>query len=267
MCIRDRYQRRVHGIEITFNNKEKYPAEVIGTDSDSDIAVLKIKQNNKDFPFLDLGDSDKLKIGQWAIAIGNPYGLNNTMTVGIVSATGRNGMGIENYEDFIQTDASINPGNSGGPLVDINGNVIGINTAILSKTGGNVGIGFAIPVNMVKTITTSLIENGKFERGWLGIQMQDVDNKMAEKFGLIKDYGIIITKIFNESPADKANLQIGDVILEINDTPIDAVSYTHLTLPTILLVQISVVAVSLKKKMKKMKEYVVVNINRTSSRR
>eukprot|EP00831_Metopus_contortus_P072582 TRINITY_DN66224_c0_g1_i1.p1 TRINITY_DN66224_c0_g1~~TRINITY_DN66224_c0_g1_i1.p1 ORF type:complete len:153 (+),score=36.39 TRINITY_DN66224_c0_g1_i1:180-638(+) len=119
MCIRDRYQRRVHGIEITFNNKEKYPAEVIGTDSDSDIAVLKIKQNNKDFPFLDLGDSDKLKIGQWAIAIGNPYGLNNTMTVGIVSATGRNGMGIENYEDFIQTDASINPGNSGGPLVAV----------------------------------------------------------------------------------------------------------------------------------------------------
>lgn len=208
-------------IEITFNNKEKYPAEVIGTDSDSDIAVLKIKQNNKEFPFLDLGDSDKLKIGQWAIAIGNPYGLNNTMTVGIVSATGRNGMGIENYEDFIQTDASINPGNSGGPLVDINGNVIGINTAILSKTGGNVGIGFAIPVNMVKTITNSLIENGKFERGWLGIQMQDVDNKMAEKFGLNNSSGVIITKIFDESPADKANLQIGDIILEINETAID----------------------------------------------
>jgi serine protease Do len=203
-------------IEVAFNNKEKYEAKIIGTDPDSDVAVLKIKSDKKTFPYLSLGNSDSIKVGQWAIAIGNPFGLNNTMTAGIISAKGRSGMGIENYEDFIQTDASINPGNSGGPLVDINGDVIGINTAILSKSGGNVGIGFAIPINMAKTITNSIIENGEFERGWLGVQIQDLDHKMAGQFGLDKAKGVLITQIFKDSPASKAGIQIGDVILEVD---------------------------------------------------
>ncbi len=203
-------------IEVAFSNNEKYEAKIIGTDPDSDVAVLKIESDNKKFPHVALGDSSTLKIGQWAIAMGNPFGLSNTMTAGIVSAKGRSGMGIENYEDFIQTDASINPGNSGGPLVDINGKVIGINTAILSKTGGNVGIGFAIPINMAKTITSSLIENGKFERGWLGVQIQEIDNKMASKFGLDKAKGVLITQVFENSPAAKAGMEIGDVILEVD---------------------------------------------------
>lgn len=201
-------------IEITFNTKETYEAEVVGKDKESDIAVLKIKENNIKFKYIELGDSDNIKIGQWAIAIGNPFGLNNTMTLGIVSAKGRKGVGIENYEDFIQTDASINPGNSGGPLVDINGRVIGINTAILSRSGGNIGIGFAIPINMAKVITDSLIKDGKYERGWLGVQIQEVDKRLAEKFGLGKATGALITEVFENSPAQKSGLKRGDIVIE-----------------------------------------------------
>ena len=156
-------------IEVKFADKETYSAKIVGSDPETDVALLKIEGNKSDFKSIELGDSDNIKIGQWAIAFGNPYGLNNSMTVGIVSAKGRSGMGIETYENFIQTDASINPGNSGGALVDIDGKVIGVNTAILSQSGGNVGIGFAIPVNMVKNIVKNLKDNGKVKRGYLGV--------------------------------------------------------------------------------------------------
>ncbi len=203
-------------IEVTFENKDTYEAEIVGTDPDSDLAVLKIKATKK-FPFIEMGDSEKIKIGQWAIAIGNPFGLNNTMTVGIVSAKGRSGIGIENYEDFIQTDASINPGNSGGPLVDIRGKVIGVNTAIISKSGGNMGIGFAIPVNMAKRITDSLISTGKVERGWLGVSIQPLTAEMAKQFGLENAEGALIGEVMKDSPAEKAGIKRGDIVLQINE--------------------------------------------------
>lgn len=206
-------------IKVTLNDKSTYSAKLIGTDKDTDVAILKINSKKK-LKYLNLGDSKALKVGQWAIAIGNPFGLNNTMTVGIISAKGRSGMGIENYEDFIQTDASINPGNSGGPLVDINGNVIGINTAILSKSGGNMGIGFAIPINMVKPIKNSLIKNGKVERGWLGVSIQPLNDKMAEKFGLKTTKGALIGEVLKGSPAKKAGLKRGDIVLQINGNAI-----------------------------------------------
>lgn len=202
-------------IDVTFADKSTYKAKVIGKDPDTDIAVLKIEAKKK-LPFVEMANSDELKIGQWAIALGNPFGLNNTMTLGIVSAKGRSGMGIENYENFIQTDASINPGNSGGPLVDIYGRVIGINTAILSQSGGNVGIGFAIPINMAKKITDSLIKKGKVERGWLGVSVQPLEADMAKKFGLEKVEGALIGEVVKGSPAEKGGVKRGDIIIEID---------------------------------------------------
>lgn len=207
-------------IEVVLNDKTKYKARVIGKDPDTDIAVLKIDEDGKTFPYVEFGDSDEIKIGQWSIAIGNPYGLNNTMTVGIVSARGRMGMGLENYEDFIQTDASINPGNSGGPLVDIDGKVVGINTAIFSQSGGNIGIGFAIPINMAKYVKESLISTGKVERGFLGVKIQELDEEMAKKFGLEKATGALVSEVVEGSPAEKSGIKRGDVVLEIDDIKI-----------------------------------------------
>ena len=201
-------------IDVKFSDKEVYKAKLIGADPETDIAILKIDGGNNKFQPVDFGDSDNLKIGQWAIAIGNPFGLNNTMTVGIVSAKGRSGMGIETYEDFIQTDASINPGNSGGPLVDIDGKVIGVNTAILSQSGGNMGIGFAIPVNMAKSIKDMLIKDGKVTRGYLGIMMQPVDKNIAQKFNLKRSSGVLITNVVPGSPAESAGLKRGDIIID-----------------------------------------------------
>ena len=201
-------------IDVKFSDKEVYKAKLIGADPETDIAILKIDGGNNKFQPVDFGDSDNLKIGQWAIAIGNPFGLNNTMTVGIVSAKGRSGMGIETYEDFIQTDASINPGNSGGPLVDIDGKVIGVNTAILSQSGGNMGIGFAIPVNMAKSIKNMLIKDGKVTRGYLGIMMQPVDKNIAQKFNLKRSSGVLITNVVPGSPAESAGLKRGDIIID-----------------------------------------------------
>ena len=201
-------------IDVKFSDKEVYKAKLIGADPETDIAILKIDGGNNKFQPVDFGDSDNLKIGQWAIAIGNPFGLNNTMTVGIVSAKGRSGMGIETYEDFIQTDASINPGNSGGPLVDIEGKVIGVNTAILSQSGGNMGIGFAIPVNMAKSIKDMLIKDGKVTRGYLGIMMQPVDKNIAQKFNLKRSSGVLITNVVPGSPAESAGLKRGDIIID-----------------------------------------------------
>lgn len=211
-------------IEIKFADKTTYKAKVVGSDPDTDIALLKIDGKNEKFKKAELGDSDNIKIGQWAIALGNPYGLNNTMTVGIVSAKGRSGMGLETYENFIQTDASINPGNSGGALVDIDGKVIGVNTAILSQTGGNVGIGFAIPINMVKNIVKNLKDEGSVTRGFLGVMLQQVDKTMANKFGMKKPKGALISDIVKDSPAEKAGIKRGDIILSFDGKEIEDVN-------------------------------------------
>ena len=209
-------------IKVKFDKDREYDAKLISGDKKSDIAVLKI-ENATDLPFAKLGDSDKLEVGEWIIAIGNPFGLTHTVTSGIVSAMGRNDLNIieKGYEDFIQTDCSINPGNSGGPMINLNGNVIGINTAIYSRSGGNQGIGFAIPINMVKKIMTDLIESGKVNRGYLGVIIGDVTDKIAKKFNVSKDLnGALISQVYKNSPADKAGLKEGDIIIEFNDVAI-----------------------------------------------
>ncbi|NJD90232.1 MAG: PDZ domain-containing protein, partial [Geobacter sp.] len=184
-------------------------AKIVGSDPKSDIAVIKI--NSKEpLPVAVLGDSDKLLVGQWAIAIGNPFGLDRTVTVGVVSATGRSNMGIETYENFIQTDASINPGNSGGPLLNVNGEVIGINTAIVAA---GQGIGFAIPVNMAKRVVEQLVKKGSVTRAWLGVAIQPVTPDIASSFGLDKAKGALIADVMAGSPAERAGLKQGDILL------------------------------------------------------
>jgi serine protease Do len=168
-----------------------------------------------------MGNSDDLKVGQFVLAVGNPYGLNQTITMEIVSAVGRANVGIADYEDFIQTDAAINPGNSGGALVNVKGEIVGINTAIFSTTGGYQGIGFAIPSNMVKAVMNSLIEKGKVIRGWLGVSIQGITPELAEQFELEKDYGTLVADVVENSPAEKAGLMRGDVIIEFNGKPVD----------------------------------------------
>jgi len=203
-------------ITVILANKKEYKAKVIGTDPMSDVALIKI-QNGVDLPYLTLGDSDKLEVGEWVIAIGNPFGLNQTVTVGVVSAKGRSRVGINEYENFIQTDAAINPGNSGGPLLNIDGEVVGINSALFSRTGGYMGIGFAIPINMVKAIQDQLHEHGKVTRGWLGVAIQDVDENLAQSFGLKEARGILVSEVQSNSPADKAGLKRGDVIIRLDE--------------------------------------------------
>ena len=203
-------------IKVMLNDGREFSAEIIGTDPKSDVAVIKIKGEN--LPILELGDSDKMEIGEWVLAVGNPFGLSHTVTSGIVSAKGRNAVGITDYEDFIQTDAAINPGNSGGPLVDLDGKAIGINTAIFSRSGGYMGIGFAIPINMVKKIKDQLIADGTVTRGFLGIEMQELTPELAESFDTKE--GILITRIETESPAEKSGLQSGDIIVSYKDKPI-----------------------------------------------
>ncbi len=194
-------------------------AKVIGTDPDSDIAVIKVKKEN--LPFLELADSDALEVGEWVLAIGNPFALSHTVTAGIVSAKGRSNVGLATYEDFIQTDAAINPGNSGGPLINLDAKVVGINTAIVSRSGGNMGIGFAIPINMAKSVYKQLIEEGKVTRGYLGVGPQDLTPEMAESLGLKDVKGVIIPEVKEGSPADKAGMKPGDVIVELEGKPIN----------------------------------------------
>jgi len=195
-------------IQIKLSNEKVYNAKVVGQDPKTDIAVIKVV-GASDLPVAVLGDSDKLQVGQWAIAIGNPFGLDRTLTVGVISATGRSNMGIETYEDFIQTDASINPGNSGGPLLNVYGEVIGINTAIVAA---GQGIGFAIPINMAKSVVTQLIKKGSVSRGWLGVSIQPVTDEIAQSFGLKKAKGALIADVMAGSPAAKAGLKQGDII-------------------------------------------------------
>jgi serine protease Do len=204
----DHVVRDAETIQVKLSNESVYTGKVIGSDPKTDIAVIKIT-SKEPLQAAVFGDSNKLQVGQWAVAIGNPFGLDRTVTVGVVSATGRSNMGIETYEDFIQTDASINPGNSGGPLLNVYGEVIGINTAIVAA---GQGIGFAIPVNMAKQVVDQLIAKGNVSRGWMGISIQTVTDEMARSFGLPKTYGALVNDVVPSGPAAKAGIMQGDVI-------------------------------------------------------
>jgi len=203
-------------ITVTLRDGRHFIAKVVGDDPESDIALLHIKAKN--LTAVPLADSDKLRVGDFVVAVGNPFGLGQTVTSGIVSALGRSGLGIEGYEDFIQTDASINPGNSGGALVNLNGQLVGINTAIIGPSGGNVGIGFAIPINMARDIMSQLVQYGEVRRGRLGVYIQDVTPELAKAFDLgdIKK-GAVVAQVVKGSAADKAGLKVGDVIVSVND--------------------------------------------------
>jgi Do/DeqQ family serine protease len=201
-------------ITVTLRDGRHLEAEVVGSDPETDVAVIKIP--TEDLSALTTADSDNLRVGDFVIAIGNPFGLGQTVTSGIVSALGRSGLGIEGYEDFIQTDASINPGNSGGALVNLNGELVGINTAIFSQSGGNIGIGFAIPINLALSIMEQLLESGEVKRGFLGVYAQDLDPDLAEAFGLPKQTGAVINKVMEGSPAEKAGLMTGDIVIKID---------------------------------------------------
>ncbi len=209
-------------ITVRLDDKREFKAKVIGTDPQSDVAIIKIDGTN--LPTLPLGNSDNLEVGEWVIAIGSPFELNQTVTVGIVSAKGRNRVGITDYENFIQTDAAINPGNSGGPLLNIHGEAIGINTAIFSKSGGYMGIGFAIPINMAESIKQQLLDHGTVTRGWLGVMIQDVNEDLAQFFGLNSASGVLIAEVTDDSPAAKAGLKQGDVLVALNKVPLTNVA-------------------------------------------
>jgi serine protease Do/serine protease DegQ len=213
--------------KITVNLKDgrEAQAEVIGKDKDSDVAVIQVKLDR--LRAIPLGNSDQLRVGDFVVAIGNPFGLRQTVTSGIVSALGRSGLGIENYEDFIQTDASINPGNSGGALVNLRGELVGINTAIVAPSGGNVGIGFSIPINMALQIKDQLVEFGEVQRGRLGVRIQDLTPELSEAFGIEQVRGAIITKVEKDSMAADAGVQAGDVVIMANNRAINRGADLH----------------------------------------
>ena len=198
---------------VRMNNRKEYVAEVVGSDEASDVAVLKVDGEN--LPVLKFGDSDKLKVGEWVLAIGSPFGFDATVTAGIVSAKGRN-LPTDNYVPFIQTDVAINPGNSGGPLFNLNGEVIGINSQIYSRSGGFMGLSFAIPIEMAVDVANQIKETGSVSRGWLGVLIQEVTRELAESFGMDSPHGALVSKVLNNSPAAAAGLEVGDVIIEFN---------------------------------------------------
>jgi serine protease DegS len=205
-------------IQVLLADGRSAKASVVGTDADTDLAVLRIDTEN--LPAIIIGNSTSLRVGDVTLAIGNPFGVGQTVTFGIISATGRDHLGINAYEDFIQTDAAINPGNSGGALINANGELIGINSAIYSRTGGSQGIGFAIPINMAKGVLTQIIEKGHVVRGWLGIEAQDLTTSLAESFGLPDTNGVLISGVLRNGPADEAGLLPGDVVTSINSTAV-----------------------------------------------
>ncbi len=205
-------------ISVTLRDGRHLSAKLIGTDPESDVAVLQIPAEN--LTALPLADSSQLRVGDFVVAIGNPFGLGQTVTSGIVSALGRSGLGIEGYEDFIQTDASINPGNSGGALVNLRGELAGINTAILAPSGGNIGIGFAIPINMAREIMDQLVAHGEVRRGRLGVTAQDLTPELAKAFDIQATQGTVVAQVASGSPAEKAGLKAGDVITVVNDKPV-----------------------------------------------
>ena len=209
-------------IEVILNDSRRATAKVIGTDPDSDLALLKVDLDK--LPVIVLGNSDALQVGDQVLAIGNPFGVGQTVTSGIVSALGRNQLGINTFENFIQTDAAINPGNSGGALVDINGNLMGINTAIYSRSGGSMGIGFAIPVSTARLVMDGLIKDGQVTRGWIGVEPNDLSPELAETFGVKAKRGVIITGVLQNGPAAQAGVRPGDVITAVGGREVANVS-------------------------------------------
>jgi serine protease Do len=205
-------------VKVTLTDGREFSAKIIGTDPDSDVAVIKIDVNT--LPFLEMADSDKIEVGEWVLAIGNPFGLSHTVTAGIVSAKGRSGLGISTYEDFIQTDAAINPGNSGGPLIDLDGKVIGINTAIIGP-GGNIGIGLAIPINIATSAYKQIISKGSVTRGWLGVAIEDLTPDKMKQLDVNEAKGILVPEVMVNSPAAKAGIKAGDIIVEMDGRPVD----------------------------------------------
>ena len=205
-------------IEVTTKDNRRYTAKLIGRDADTDVAVLQIPTSG--LVAVPMGDSDRLQVGDFVLAIGNPFGLGQTVTSGIVSALGRSGLGIEGYEDFIQTDASINPGNSGGPLVNLNGECVGINTAILAPGGGNIGIGFAVPINMARRVMEQLIRHGEVRRGRIGVAIQDLTPDLADAMKTSHTTGAVIARVDPGSPAERAGLRNGDLVVAANGVPI-----------------------------------------------
>ena len=208
-------------IFVKFSDGREYKTKLIGTSPEVDIAVLKIESNEK-FKPLEFSDSDKVEIGQWSIAFGNPMGLNDSMTVGVVSASGRSSLGIEEIENFIQTDAAINQGNSGGPLIDINGKVIGVNTAILSTSGGSVGLGFAIPSNLVSVVKDSIISTGKFEKPYIGVYLNNLDSEKIKALNIKSTNGVLIAKVIENGPAARAGMQANDVVVAVTGKSVNS---------------------------------------------
>ena len=206
-------------IEVAHNDGRKYKARVVGSDPESDLAVLRIPADHK-LPVIAFGSSDTLRVGDVVLAIGNPFGVGQTVTSGIVSALGRSHLGINTFENFIQTDAAINPGNSGGALVDANGHLVGINTAIYSQSGGSMGIGFAIPISLAKSIMEQIIKSGAVTRGWIGVEMQEITPELAESFGLPNTKGALIAGVMRGGPADRAGIRPGDILLMIAGKPV-----------------------------------------------
>ena len=202
---------------VTFADDREYVAKLVGADKPSDLAFLRIEA--KGLPFIQFGDSAALRLGEFVLAIGNPFGVGQTVTMGIVSAKGRANVGIVEYEDFIQTDASINPGNSGGALVNMKGELVGINTAILSRSGGAQGIGFAVPANMVRPIRDQIVNHGRVRRGWLGVAIQDLTPEIARSLNMKETSGVLVSDVVDGGPASKAHLEAGDVIVKVNETP------------------------------------------------
>ena len=207
-------------ITVKLSDEREFSAKVVGRDPMTDVAVIQISDGSGKFPVAPLGDSSSLQVGEWVVAMGSPFGLANSLTAGVVSAKGRH-IGAGNYDNFIQTDASINPGNSGGPLVNLQGEVVGINTAIFSRSGGNLGIGFAIPIDLAEEILPELIKNGKVTRGWLGVSIQRVTPEIAQSLGMEKSRGALVANVSEDSPAAAAGIKTGDVIVEYNGSKIE----------------------------------------------
>jgi serine protease Do len=207
-------------VEVRFSDKSRLQGKVVGKDPDTDLAVVKVT-TSKDLPFVSLGDSTKVKVGQWVMAVGNPFGLDRTVTIGVISGLGRENVNLSRYEDFIQTDASINPGNSGGPLFNLKGEVIGINTAIINFAQG---IGFAIPSNIVQQVMPQLIERGKVTRGWLGVGIQQLTADLAEKFTVDENTGVLVNEVFEGDPAARAGIHPGDIITKVDGKTVETPS-------------------------------------------
>jgi Do/DeqQ family serine protease len=205
-------------IEVTTKDNKRFTAKLVGRDTEADVAVLQIPAQN--LTAVPLGDSDRLQVGDFVLAVGNPFGLGQTVTSGIVSALGRSGLGIEGYEDFIQTDASINPGNSGGPLVNLHGQVVGVNTAILAPGGGNIGIGFAVPINMARRVMDQIIRYGEVKRGRIGVAIQDLTPELAQAMSTHQTEGAVIARVETGSPAEQAGLRTGDLVVAANGTAV-----------------------------------------------